>query len=188
VDEEGVAEEDVPGPAGGQRRWPAEIGSFVADGFVAVRGAVLADVLRTCQEEIWSALAAAACCATTRSRCGIRWRVSPAPERGVRCRRHPAGPVGAFDQLIGEGRWWRRRGVGGVAKYDRQRIKPVSTPPTLVIADQGQTALAVTPVTSAWATTHQRTEYPFLQNRRHDRHQARIRPSGGSRVAYGNVP
>ena len=55
-------------------------------------------------------------------------------------------------------------------------------PPTLVIADQGQTALAVTPVTSAWATTHQRTEYPFLQNRRHDRHQAPIR-LGGSHPA-----
>lgn len=35
---------------------PAEIGSFVADGFIAVRGAVPPDVLRACQEEIWSAL------------------------------------------------------------------------------------------------------------------------------------
>jgi hypothetical protein len=34
----------------------AEIGSFAADGFVAVRGAVPADVLRLCQDEIWSAL------------------------------------------------------------------------------------------------------------------------------------
>jgi hypothetical protein len=34
----------------------AEIDSFATDGFVAVRGAVPADVLRLCQEEIWSAL------------------------------------------------------------------------------------------------------------------------------------
>jgi hypothetical protein len=34
----------------------AEIDSFAADGYVAVRGAVPADVLRPCQDEIWSAL------------------------------------------------------------------------------------------------------------------------------------
>ena len=34
----------------------AEIDSFTADGYVAVRGAVPADVLRRCQDEIWSAL------------------------------------------------------------------------------------------------------------------------------------
>jgi hypothetical protein len=34
----------------------AEIDAFATDGFVAVRGAVPADVLRLCQDEIWSAL------------------------------------------------------------------------------------------------------------------------------------
>ena len=34
----------------------AEIDAFAADGFVAVRGAVPGDVLRACQEEIWSEL------------------------------------------------------------------------------------------------------------------------------------
>ena len=34
----------------------AKIDSFVAQGFVAVPGAVPADVLLACQEEIWSAL------------------------------------------------------------------------------------------------------------------------------------
>jgi hypothetical protein len=34
----------------------AQIDSFVADGFIAVRGAVPSDVLRACQDEIWSAL------------------------------------------------------------------------------------------------------------------------------------
>jgi len=32
----------------------AEIDSFTADGYVAVRGAVPVDVLRRCQDEIWS--------------------------------------------------------------------------------------------------------------------------------------
>ena len=35
---------------------PAEIDAFVADGYVAVRGALPADVLRACQDEIWSEL------------------------------------------------------------------------------------------------------------------------------------
>jgi hypothetical protein len=34
----------------------AEIDSFIAEGFVAVRDAVPADVLRACLGEIWSAL------------------------------------------------------------------------------------------------------------------------------------
>jgi len=92
----------------------AEISSFVADGFIAVRGAVPADVLRACQEEIWSAL----------GDLGVRrddpatWR---APVVRISCPESEAfvaagtQPVlwEAFDQLIGEGRWWRRRGVGG---------------------------------------------------------------------------
>jgi hypothetical protein len=92
----------------------AEIESFTADGYVAVRGAVPADVLRLCQDEIWSAL----------GEHGVRrddpstWREPvvriPCPESEAFA---AAGsqPVlwEAFDQLIGEGRWWRRRGVGG---------------------------------------------------------------------------
>jgi hypothetical protein len=34
----------------------AQLGAFVRDGFVAVRGAVPGAVLEACQEEIWSAL------------------------------------------------------------------------------------------------------------------------------------
>lgn len=92
----------------------AEIGAFVTDGFVAVRGAVPADLLSACQAEIWSAL---------EDRGVLRddpatWRDPvvriPCPETEAFA---AAGtqPVlwEAFDQLIGEGRWWRRRGVGG---------------------------------------------------------------------------
>jgi hypothetical protein len=92
----------------------AEIDSFVGDGFVAVRRAVPGDVLIECQAEIWSALGDR----------GVRrddpstWRDPvvriPCPESEAFA---AAGtqPVlwEAFDQLIGEGRWWRRRGVGG---------------------------------------------------------------------------
>jgi hypothetical protein len=92
----------------------ADIGSFVADGFVAIRAAVPADVVAACAEEIWLAL---------RER-GVRrddpftWRDPvvriPCPESDAFAAA-ATQPVlwEAFDQLIGEGRWWRRRGVGG---------------------------------------------------------------------------
>jgi hypothetical protein len=92
----------------------AEIDSFAADGYVAVRGAEPADVLRLCQDEIWSAL----------GEHGVRrddpstWRE---PVVRISCPESEAFAAAgsqpvlweAFDQLIGEGRWWRRRGVGG---------------------------------------------------------------------------
>ena len=92
----------------------AEIDSFVADGFIAVRGAVPPGVLRACQDEIWSALGDLSVLRDDPS----TWRDPvvriPCPESEAFA---AAGtqPVlwEAFDQLIGEGRWWRRRGVGG---------------------------------------------------------------------------
>ncbi|HEX5116816.1 MAG TPA: phytanoyl-CoA dioxygenase family protein [Pseudonocardiaceae bacterium] len=92
----------------------AGIDSFVRDGFVAVRGAVPEDVVRECQDEIWSALGTH----------GVR-RDEPSTWRDpvvrVPCPESPAFAAAgtrpvlweAFDQLIGEGRWWRRQGVGG---------------------------------------------------------------------------
>ena len=92
----------------------AEIASFVADGFIAVRGAVPADVLRACQDEIWSALGDLGVLRDDPS----TWR---APVARISCPESQAFAAAgtqpvlweAFDQLIGEGRWWRRRGVGG---------------------------------------------------------------------------
>jgi Phytanoyl-CoA dioxygenase (PhyH) len=93
---------------------PAEINSFVADGFVALRGALPGAVLRACQDEIWSALGAR----------GVR-RDDPSTWRDpvvrISCPESEAFAAAgtqpvlweAFDQLIGAGRWWRRRGVGG---------------------------------------------------------------------------
>lgn len=92
----------------------AEIGSFVADGYVAVRGAVSGDVVRACQDEIWLALGGL----------GVR-RDDPAtwqaPVVRIPCPDSEAFAAAstqpvvceASGQLIGEGWWRRRRGVGG---------------------------------------------------------------------------
>jgi hypothetical protein len=92
----------------------AEIDSFVADGFVAVAGAVPAGVLRACQEEIWSALGDRGVLRDDPS----TWRE---PVVRISCPESEAFAAAgtqpvlweAFDQLIGAGRWRRRRGVGG---------------------------------------------------------------------------
>jgi hypothetical protein len=93
----------------------AEIDAFVADGFVAVRGAVPPGVLRACRDEIWSAIEAQH---DVRLGDPATWRE---PVVRVSCPETAAFAAAgtqpvlweAFDQLIGEGRWWRRRGVGG---------------------------------------------------------------------------
>ena len=91
-----------------------EISAFLADGYVAVRGAVPAPVIAACQGMIWADL----------GRQGVRrddpatWTAPvvriPCPEGGAFAE---AGTMPvlreACDQLIGAGRWWRRRGVGG---------------------------------------------------------------------------
>lgn len=91
-----------------------EIDSFVADGYTPVRDAAPADVVRACQDEIWSALGDLGVLPNDPS----TWR---APVVRIRCPDSEAFAAAgtqpvlweAFDQLIGEGRWWRRRGVGG---------------------------------------------------------------------------
>jgi hypothetical protein len=93
---------------------PAEIDAFVADGFVAVRGALPGAVLDACQEEIWSALGDRGVLRDD----PLTWRD---PVVRIPCPESPAFAAAgtqpvlweAFDQLIGEGRWWRRPGVGG---------------------------------------------------------------------------
>jgi hypothetical protein len=92
----------------------AEIESFVDDGYVAIRGAVPADVVRACQDVIWRELSGS----------GVR-RDEPVTwtKPVVRIVCPEGGPFAAAgtrpvvweacDQLIGAGRWWRREGVGG---------------------------------------------------------------------------
>ena len=91
-----------------------EIGAFLADGYIALRGAVPAPVIAACQDMIWAEL----------GRQGAR-RDDPATWTApvVRIDCPEGGPFAAAgttpvlqeacDQLIGPGRWWRREGVGG---------------------------------------------------------------------------
>lgn len=92
----------------------AEVAAFVEDGYVAIRGAVPRDVVAACQDMIWSGL----------ERHGFR-RDDPqtwiSPVVRIACPEgQPFAAAGtqpvlweAYDQLIGEGRWLRRQGVGG---------------------------------------------------------------------------
>jgi hypothetical protein len=91
-----------------------EISAFIADGYVAVRGAVPASVAAACQDVIWSEL----------RRDGVL-REDPATwaEPVVRIACPQGGPFAeagtapllqeACDQLLGAGRWVRWAGVGG---------------------------------------------------------------------------
>jgi hypothetical protein len=92
----------------------SEISAFLADGYVALRGAVPAPVITACQDMIWAEL----------GRQGVR-RDDPATWAApvVRIDCPEGGPFAgagtrpvlqeACDQLIGPGRWRRREGVGG---------------------------------------------------------------------------
>ncbi|MGE5137177.1 MAG: phytanoyl-CoA dioxygenase family protein [Gemmatimonadota bacterium] len=93
---------------------PGEIAAFLADGYIALRGAVPAGVAGACQDAVWAVL----------EQRGVR-RGDPgtwtAPVVRIDC--PEGGPFAeagtspavweACDQLIGAGRWWRRAGVGG---------------------------------------------------------------------------
>jgi hypothetical protein len=91
-----------------------EIEAFIAEGFVAVRRAMPDEVARACADRVWSELAER----------GIRRDDSSAwtepvvritcPEGGPFVEAGTSRPLQeACDQLLGPGRWWRRRGVGG---------------------------------------------------------------------------
>ena len=91
-----------------------EVESFIADGFVAIRGAVPGDVIAACQDVIWTEL----------GRHGVTGDPATWTEPVVRISCPEGGPFTgagtqsavweACDQLIGgPDRWWRRPGVGG---------------------------------------------------------------------------
>jgi hypothetical protein len=91
-----------------------QVESFVADGFVAIRGAVPGDVVAACQDVVWGEL----------GRHGVTGDPASWTEPVVRISCPEGGPFvdagtrpavwEACDQLIGgPDRWWRRPGVGG---------------------------------------------------------------------------
>ncbi len=92
----------------------AQVERFVADGFVPVRGAVRLDLIQACREVIWSDL----------ERRGIdrkdrrTWRQPlvrlECPEGGPFARAGVSPPLlQVYDQLLGRGTYWRRKGIGG---------------------------------------------------------------------------
>lgn len=91
-----------------------EIDAFVADGFIPVRGAVPTDVLHACRAEIWAELREQGILPDDPG----TWRE---PVVRINCPDSESFAAAgtqpvlweAYDQLIGEGRWLRRRGVGG---------------------------------------------------------------------------
>lgn len=90
-----------------------EVESFIAHGYVAIQGAVPADVVQACRQLIWQDL----------GQRGVTADPATWTEPVVRIACPEGGPFAeagtrpalweAFDQLIGAGRWWRRAGVGG---------------------------------------------------------------------------
>lgn len=91
-----------------------EVSAFVADGYVAVRGAVPASVAGACRDVIWSELRHAGVLREDPSTWTAPVVRIPCPEGGPFAAAGTAPLLGeACDQLAGAGRWWRRPGVGG---------------------------------------------------------------------------
>jgi hypothetical protein len=92
----------------------SEVESFVADGYVAIRGAVPADAVRGCQQMIWSELGRLGVTADDPATWTAPVVRIVCPEGGAFAEAG-TGPAlwEAFDQLIGPEWWWRRPGVGG---------------------------------------------------------------------------
>jgi hypothetical protein len=98
--------------------------AFITDGFTVVRRAFPADVADACADRIWLALAERG----IRRQDPLSWT---APVVRITC--PEGGPFvqagtsrlfqEACDQLLGPGRWWRRRGVGGTvpARFPGER-------------------------------------------------------------------
>jgi hypothetical protein len=92
----------------------AEIDGFVAQGYVAIRGAVPPGVAQACQDVIWSELGKHGVLRDDPSTWAEPVVRIPCPEGGPFAEAG-TGPLlwEACDQLVGAGRWWQRRGVGG---------------------------------------------------------------------------
>lgn len=92
----------------------ADVEGFIANGLVAVRAAFPIDVAARCRDVVWQELAARGVDRHDRK----TWRSPvvriPCPEGGPFVDAGTAPALWeAYDQLIGAGRWGRRRGVGG---------------------------------------------------------------------------
>ena len=92
----------------------ADIEHFLDNGYVIVRGAIPGDVIAECQDEVWKDLLSRGIKRDDRS----TWT-----QPVVRINTREEGPFvaagttrtlwDAYDQLLGEGTWWKRQGLGG---------------------------------------------------------------------------
>ena len=91
-----------------------DISTFLADGYVAVRGAVPGPVIGAIQDAVWAELGRQGVQRDDASTWTAPVARIPCPEGGPFAQA-ATRPVlrDACDQLIGPGRWWRRDGVGG---------------------------------------------------------------------------
>ncbi len=123
---------------------------FVADGFVAVRAAVPAAVTGACREVVWAELAVRGVRRHDRATWGSPVVRIDCPEGGPFIDAGTARPLWeAYDQLIGAGRWGRRRGVGGTI--------PVRFPSEADPGDAGWHVDTSYPVDGEWlANVHTR--------------------------------
>ena len=91
-----------------------DIEGFARDGYLAIRGAVDADVAAACADQIWAALAAEGVSRTDR-RTWTRPCVRINCPEGAPFAAAGTSPAltSVYDELLGPGRWTRRAGVGG---------------------------------------------------------------------------
>jgi hypothetical protein len=102
----------------------ADVEAFIADGFTVVRQAFSGQVAGACADRIWSALAERKIRREDPSTWAEPVVTVMCPEGGPFIEAGTARLLQeACDQLLGPGRWWRRRGVGGrvVARFPSER-------------------------------------------------------------------
>jgi hypothetical protein len=98
----------------GTHNWRVDIDAFVRDGYAAVRGAFDERTARACREIIWESLGEQSISRADRATWTRPLVRIPCPD-GEPFAAAAASPelAAAYDELIGEGRWNRRIGVGG---------------------------------------------------------------------------
>ncbi|MGC4111288.1 MAG: phytanoyl-CoA dioxygenase family protein [Nocardioides sp.] len=100
----------------------AEIGSFVSDGFVLMRGAVPAPLAAECADLLWAAIEPVpADPATWRN--PVEWVGGLMDEPFTAAANRPV-LAEAFDQLVGRGRWKPRRGMGSFPIRFPHEVEP----------------------------------------------------------------
>jgi hypothetical protein len=103
----------------------AQIEQFINDAYVAARGAVPSDVITDCQDALWMDLATRGVNRADRSTWTQPVIRLDSPESAPFVAAGTAQALwDAYDQLLGEGTWWKRQGLGGTPSpcaFERSR-------------------------------------------------------------------